>query len=177
MSRRLLTALVAGLIVVPTLASAQTKINIAGGASAPVGSLGDLTGIGYNASGGVNFGGTTLPVTIRLEGGINSFSFKNNVDGDIRIITGTANAIFNLSKTPDSPYLIGGLGAYNRRRTSNNFAFDSGKTSLGISGGGGLRFPLSGISTFFEARYHVMLGDSNTASNYQFVPITFGIMF
>lgn len=165
-------------MTVPALASAQTRISIAGGASAPVGSLGDATGIGYNAAGGVNFGGTSLPVTIRLEGGINSFSLKNNVDGDIRIITGTANAIFNLSKTPDSPYLIGGLGAYNRRVSGQRLSgFDTGKTSLGINGGGGLRFPLSGISTFFEARYHVMLGDSNTGSNYQFIPITFGIMF
>ncbi len=177
MSKRLLTSLVAALLAVPTATHAQMQISIAGGASVPVGSLGDATGIGYNAAGGINFGGTTLPVTIRIEGGINSMNYKNNVDGDVRIITGTANAIFNMSKEPDSPYLIGGLGAYHRRITSNNFGFDSGKTSLGISGGGGLRFPLSGISTFFEARYHVMLGDSNTASNYQFIPITFGIMF
>jgi hypothetical protein len=85
--------------------------------------------------------------------------------------------VFNVGKTADAPYLIAGLGAYNRRLNFDPFGTTDDKTVVGINGGGGLRFPLSGISTFVEARYHIMLGNSNDGSNYQFIPITFGIVF
>jgi hypothetical protein len=43
--------------------------------------------------------------------------------------------------------------------------------------GGGLRFPIGELSTFFEARYHVMLGEAGASANLQFVPITLGVTF
>ena len=72
---------------------------------------------------------------------------------------------------------MAGLGAYNRQMSINNLGKSDNKTTVGINAGGGLRFPLVGLSTFVEARYHVMLGSSTDAANYQFIPITFGIMF
>ncbi|MEO8336567.1 MAG: hypothetical protein ABI664_16420 [bacterium] len=51
------------------------------------------------------------------------------------------------------------------------------QTAIGINGGGGLRFPVAELTTYFEARYHVMLGDGNDGTNYQFIPITFGAVF
>lgn len=154
---------------------AQNAINVAGGINAPVGRLGDITDLGYNVSLGLNLGGAALPVGIRLEGAYNGFGLKGG-GGDVRILNGTANAIFNLGSTRDAPYVMAGLGAYNRN-TSLTSVGSSSKTAVGINGGGGLRFPLSGISTFFEARYHVMLGNAGDGTNYQFIPITFGIMF
>jgi hypothetical protein len=47
----------------------------------------------------------------------------------------------------------------------------------GVNIGGGLRFPLGGLSTFLEARYHVMLGNTSDGTKYQFIPITFGVAF
>ncbi len=176
MTRRLLAAVFAGALgAAPAPLLAQTSISVAGGVNAPVGRLGDIADLGYNISGGLNFGGTSLPVGLRLEGAYNSLGLKGS--GDVRIITGTGNAIFNVGQTKDAPYLIAGLGVYNRNFSSNTFGYGTGKTVLGINGGGGLRFPLSGISTFFEARYHVMLGNSGDGTSYQFIPITFGIMF
>lgn len=176
MNVRLIIAVVFGALGTAQPAQAQMTISAAGGVNAAVGRLGDLTDLGYNVAAGLNFGGTSKPITTRLEGALNSFGYKSG-GGDIRIITGTANAIFNVGRTSDSPYLIGGLGAYNRRISGSTVSFDSGKTAVGINAGGGLRFPLSGISTFFEARYHMMLGNAADATNYHFIPITFGIVF
>lgn len=177
MTKRLLAIATATLLVAaPALGRAQTSLSVSGGFNAPVSRLGDLADIGYNAAAGLSFGGTSLPVGARLEVGYNGLGFKGGA-GDLRIITGTANAIFNISATKDAPYLIAGIGAYNRSSGSSTLGYGGGATALGINGGAGLRFPLSGLSTFFEARYHVMLGSSDEGTNYQFIPITFGIAF
>ena len=157
-------------------AQTSTSFVVAGGVNAPVNRLGDIADLGYNVAAGVNLGAIALPVGLRFEGAYNGLGLKNGA-GDLRIITGTANAIFNLGKTSDAPYLIAGLGAYNRNFSNRAFGYSDSKTAVGINGGGGLRFPLTGLSTFFEARYHIMLGNAQDATNYQFIPITFGIMF
>ncbi len=159
-------------LVVPAALHAQASLVIMGGLSAPVGNLGDLTDIGYNAGVGINVGAPALPIGLRFEGAYNSFGFKTG-GRKLNILSGTANAIFSVGPGKDAPYLIGGLGLYNR----SNDGYGSSKTAVGINGGGGLRFPLTGFSTFVEARYHLMLGNASDATNFQFIPITFGIAF
>ena len=158
------------------VAQGQTAFLVSGGATAPVGHLGDITDIGYNAAIGVDLGVTALPVGARLEAAYNDLGYKGG-GGDVRIISGTANAIFNLGVTRDAPYLIAGVGAYNRNSGSSATGYGGGQTVAGVNGGAGLRFPLSGLSTFVEVRYHVMLGSDRDGTNYQFIPITFGISF
>jgi hypothetical protein len=175
-SRFLVLAISAAIATAPNVARSQISLSIAGGVNAPVGALGDLVDLGYNVAAGLNVGGSALPIGLRFEGAYNGLRLKDN-GGDVRIIAGTANAVLNVGNTPNAPYLIAGLGAYNRRLNFDNLGSTSDKTVLGINGGGGLRFPLSGITTFFEARYHVMLGNRNDGTNYQFIPITFGILF
>ena len=169
----MLTVLVMG--SAPAL-HAQASLFVSGGLNAPVGRLGDITDMGYIVSGGVNLGGTSVPVGARLEGAYSDLGYQGG-NGSIRLISGTANAIFNLGTTRDAPYLIAGVGAYNRQSGNSALGYGNGSTAVGINGGAGLRFPLSGLSTFFEARYHVMLGNAADGTNYQFIPITFGISF
>ena len=170
------TVFAMSLAAAPALVRAQVSFGVAGGLNAPVGRLGEIADLGYNAAAGVNIGGTTVPIGARLEIGYNGLGYKGG-SGDVRIITGIANAIFNFGMTKDAPYLIGGLGAYNRGSGSGTLGYGTSSTALGLNGGAGLRFPLSGLSTFFEARYHVMLGNAADGTNYQFIPITFGIVF
>ena len=92
------------------------------------------------------------------------------------LVTLVAAGAIGFGTTRDAPYLIAGLGAYNRSSGSSAFGYN-GRTAVGINGGAGLRFPLSGLSTFFEARYHLMLGSAAEGTDYQFIPITFGISF
>ena len=177
MQLRSLALVTAALIALSSApAEAQVKLMVAGGLNAPVGALGDAADLGYNVTAGLNVGAPLLPVGLRFEGAYNGLQLKNS-GGDVRIIAGIANAIFNIGRSNDAPYLIAGLGAYNRRLDFNSFGVTDDKTVVGINGGAGLRFPLVGITTFVEARYHVMLGDRSDATNYQFIPITFGIVF
>jgi hypothetical protein len=174
--RFLATIVVASVLSAASNAQAQVSLLVSGGLNAPVGRLGDVTDIGYIVTGGLNLGAPISPVGARLEGSYSGLGYKGG-GGDVRLISGTANAIFNLGATSDAPYLIAGLGAYNRSSGSSSFGYGGGSTVVGINGGAGLRFPLSGLSTFFEARYHLMLGNDADGTNYQFIPITFGISF
>jgi len=186
MTRRLLTAFAAtALLALPAAARAQgsTSILVSGGLSVPMSDLGDYSNSGYNINLGLAFGAPFLPIGARIEGGFSSFDGKNNAfDGaasgtTTRVASATANAVLNLGTTGTAPYLIGGLGIYNRRFSSDITDASNSKTSAGVNIGGGIRFPLGGISTFLEARYHVMLGNQEEGTNLQFIPISFGVQF
>ena len=152
-------------------ALSQAQLSVSGGIAAPVSDLSDVAELGYNVNAGFNFGGTRLPIGARLEGSLNGFNLKD-FNEDVRILNATANAIVNLGQQGGSPYLIGGLGIYNSK-----FGNADSENAIGVNLGGGLRFPLGTLNTFFEARYHAMLGDRGDGANLQYVPITFGILF
>ncbi len=172
MSRRLFAVLAAALLAaVPTSLQAQS-ISLAGGLALPVSDMADFEQSGYNATIGLNFGAPLIPVGARVEGSINGFSHKNNVGGDFRVLSGTANAIVGLGMT----YAIGGLGYYNAR-DKVTATIGSGETTVSGAGfniGAGMSFPLPSLSPFVEVRYHQMLGNNDGV---KFVPITFGIKF
>jgi hypothetical protein len=176
MLRRLLVAATAVAFMAPANAQAQISVFVDGGVNAQVGRLGDDADIGYHVAGGVNMSTSILPMGLRFEAAYGAFGIKSG-GGDVRIVSGTVNGIFNVGTTRDAPYILAGIGAYNRNVSTSGLGYGSGKTAFGINGGGGLRFPLSGITTFFEARYNIMLGNTAEGTNYQFIPITFGIMF
>jgi hypothetical protein len=178
MSRRLLAALAASaLIALPAAARAQSSsILVSGGLSVPMSDLSDFSNSGYNLNLGLAFGAPLLPVGFRVEGGFSSFDTKTG-GATTRIASATANAVLNLGPTGAAPYLIGGLGIYNRRFSSDAFGEADSRTSAGVNVGGGIRFPLGGLTTFLEARYHVMLGNQDEATNLQFIPISFGVQF
>jgi len=168
----LFAALVAGILALsPKPASGQARFGIAGGLAVPVSDLADDADLGYNVAASINFGGTHVPIGARIEGALNGFRLKN-FDDDVRILDLTVNAIANIGQRPTSPYLIGGLGLYNSKVASAD-----SKSAVGMNIGGGLRFPVGDMTTFVEARYHLMFGDRTDLANYQFIPITFGVVF
>ena len=175
MSKRLLAVIAAGLLAAAPVAASAQSVSLAGGLALPVSDLKDVTDAGYNAAIGLNFGAPLVPFGARIEGAINGFNLKGNLNGDVRILNVTANGIFNLGM----PYLIGGLGYYNRRIKLEGITGSSSnsESAAGINIGGGIRLPLGTLSPFAEIRYHAMLGDKDKGANYQFIPITFGIQF
>ena len=114
-------------------------------------------------------GAPLIPVGARIEGSINGFNHKNNISGDTKVLSATANAIVGLGM----PYVIGGLGYYNARVKVGSLA-EATKSGAGFNIGAGLTFPLPALSPYVEVRYHQMTGD---ASDVKFMPITFGINF
>lgn len=172
MRSSLVAALVAGFLAVsPHLASGQARLGISGGLAVPVSDLDDVAELGYDIAAALHFGGTHVPIGARVEGSFNEFN-GDGANGDVRILNLTVNAVANFGQRPTSPYLIGGLGFYNSKAGS----LDS-HTTLGLNFGGGLRFPIGILSTFVEARYHLMLGDRPDFANLQYVPVTFGVIY
>ena len=169
MTRRLLAVLAASLLAAAPTALHAQSISLAGGLSLPTSDFGDVEQSGYNGTIGLNFGAPLIPVGARIEGSINGFNHKNNVSGDTRVLSASANALVGLGM----PYLIGGLGYYNARVKLGNLA-EQTVSGAGFNIGAGLTFPLPALSPFVEVRYHQMTGDN---SDVKFIPITFGIKF
>jgi len=168
----LYAVLVAGILALsPRPSWGQARFGIAGGLAVPVSDLAADANLGYNIAASLNFGGTHVPIGARLKGAINVFKLKD-FDDDARILDLTLNAIANIGQHPGSPYLIGGLGLYNSKVAAND-----SKNAVGMNIGGGLRFPVGDMTTFVEARYHLMFGNRTDLANYQFIPITFGVVF
>jgi hypothetical protein len=176
MTRKLFAVLAVGMLAAAPVAlhAQSTSLVVAGGLAMPTGNMGNSTQSGYNAALGLSIGAPLIPVGVRLEAGLNGFNFKNNVAGDFRVVSGTANATFSLG----APYIIGGLGYYSARQKTTLVGGSSSEVThngMGVNAGAGLKFPLGVISPFVEARYHMMFGDAN--KDVKFVPVTFGVSF
>ena len=167
------TLLVAA-VFAPCTAHAQrrTSIGFAAGATVPVGDLGDATSTGFHVLGTLAVSGTaSSPVGLRIDGTYNSLSGKNDGPG-VNMWTITGNLVYAFpGGMTATPYLIAGAGWYNAK-TDESGAESS--NDIGINGGIGVRFPLSGFSTFAEVRFHNAFTDENSR---QFIPLTFGILF
>ena len=104
-----------------------------------------------------------------------------NVSGNVDLIGASANLILPLTQSPIRPYLIGGVGVYNRRvsqdigGTITEFrSLRDEQTEVGYNGGIGLAFGGLGPSFFIEARYHSV---GTTPERTKFVPVVVGFSF
>jgi len=170
---------------------------VSGGLSIPTGDAGDVLKSGFNAGALLEFKPAMFPFGVRVEGQFNRFDIDLDddlggildADGNVRIISGTANAVLGVPAATSSfrPYLIGGLGVYNLRG-SGSVSFggvteteSDSQTKFGLNGGVGIEFGLSGLSTFIEARYHLVFDKEDDpdfeGSNTKYIPISFGIKF
>ena len=170
--------LVAGATLFSSQLSAQSakpvSLDLAVGAAIPVGDFSDGFNTGYNGTAGLELTSIGSPVGIRFEGMYNHFGGRTdlvNNQPDARIIAGTANLLFNLPGQGIRPYLIGGVGYYGLKLDLPNAESNN---KIGVNGGIGAVFPLSGFNTFVEARLHHVFTDNNST---QFIPIVFGIQF
>lgn len=146
----------------------SVNFGLAAGATLPMGDLGDGYDTGFNVMGTLGLQPASLPVGLRFDLAYNSLGSKGAWD-DLRIISGTANAVLTVSNSGGiKPYVIGGLGLYNLDGGGD------GQTKFGLNAGGGLEFALSGFNTYVEARFHSVFTD-NENSNY--LPLVFGIKF
>ncbi len=169
-----LIALVA--LMAAASASAQStkpvSLGISAGAAIPVSDLANDYSTGYNGTISLSFNSYGSPLGFRIDGMYNSMSAQSDVNlPDVKISSANANLVYALPGTGIRPYLIGGAGIYGLKSDYNG---SSTITKLGLNGGIGASFPLSGFNTFVEARLHHVFSD-NVAT--QFIPVTFGISF
>lgn len=164
--------LVGSLIAAPE-ARAQMSFSVAAGASLPMGDAGDALNMGYNATVGLGFKPILIPVGVRVEGMFNSFDYKETVatDASQRVMGLLVNATLSGPAMP--VYLIGGLGMYNSKVSAGTLS-SAAENDFGFNIGAGFNLPLTGFSTFIEARYHHI---PVSGGSFQFVPLTVGIKF
>ena len=176
--KRISTTLIALAVVAlsASTSSAQStkpvSLGISAGAAIPVSDLANDYSTGYNGTVSLGFQSYGSPLGFRIDGMYNSLSAKDNISlPDVKILSANANLVYALPGVGIRPYLIGGAGIYGRRSDVNG---SNTITKLGLNGGAGVSFPLSGFNTFVEARLHHVFSD-NVAT--QFIPVTFGISF
>ena len=179
MKRTFLLVAAVGLMLALPAASVDAQrpvsFGILAGASMPTGDAGDQVETGFNFGASLGFQPALLPVGVRIDALWNSFEFSESTgeNGDISVLSATANAVFSIpmaSLPMVSPYLIGGLGLY----SADAGGTEDRQNEFGWNVGGGLRFNLAGFGTFVEARYNSF---SLFENDFTYVPITFGIMF
>jgi hypothetical protein len=164
-------ALCAFIAVSTADAQRRTSLGIAAGATIPTGDIAKSQSVGYHILGTLGITGTaSSPLGFRIDGMYNGLPGKNDLD-DVRIWTVNGNLVYAFpGGMTATPYIIGGAGWYNAKSEGA----DESDSNFGINGGVGLRFALSGFSTFAEARFHNVFSDPGSI---RIVPLTFGIMF
>ena len=164
---------VATCLTTPLMLGAQS-VNLAAGASMPVGKTADAVNVGYVVAGGVGIKPPLAPLGLRIEAMYTQMEFKTSSFGKQNIFGGTANLTLSGAGMPlPMGYLIGGIGIYNAS-VSGGLASGSSSTKTGFNLGAGLNFPLTGFSTYLEARFHYV---PVSGGDVKFIPITFGLKF
>lgn len=171
----------AAVMVAPAMLSAQSSavgFGVSGGLSVPTGDLGDAVDAGYSIAGHVFLKPSSMK-SLRFRGDVSysGFGYKN-IDASYRSLGFVGNAMLDLSSSGGvKPYVLGGLGAFNGKRSTqvgSAAVVSTGSTDVGLQVGGGLNFQLSGFSTFLEAKYVNVFTENNSTG---YIPITFGVRF
>ena len=149
----------------PAALEAQPRIMAGAGLSTPIGDLGDVAGVGWHASAGLQVGIPTFPVAIRADGAYHSFGAEASLP-EVSMLAGALSAVVNLPGVGLVPYFLGGVGMY---RTSEE-GFDP-VSDPGFHGAFGVNIGALGFGGFGEVRFVNVNGASADA---RFVTATVG---
>ena len=159
-------------------AQAGLSLGLGGGAVVPTGTLADIGKTGWNATVSARLKPAMSPIGFQVEGFYNRFGL-DGVDGNTRVIGGTANALFSLPGVVAHPYIVGGAGVYNMKATVTGVGSAS-DTKFGFNGGLGLDVGVGPAKFYAEGRLHAILkgsadiqtGEEKTA---YMIPLTVGL--
>lgn len=159
-------------------ANAQARFGLAAGLAVPTGDFGDLAKSGFNVEGSVEWRSMSMPFGIRGDVFYNRFAIDEDAtgfDGNFTALGGALNAIFQMAGIGAAPYLLVGPTVTNLDASVDNSSVNiESETKVGLQGGLGVKFPLSGFTTKLEGRYHtVFTEDENTN---MFI-VNFGVLF
>ena len=178
--KRTLTALLAVLALLPATVVAQKgyAVGIGGGAAIPVGKLGDLQKTGYSALVALAVGSPDAPIGLRFDAIYNNLTHATTTTGvstgDFRVVGALINLVYAFPGTYAKPYVLAGGGWYGSKADTTGARSQS---NLGFNGGLGTTFSFGPAAAFIEARYHTISRNAAKGGVFQFVPITFGLMF
>lgn len=167
-------------ISVPVTVSAQKSyaLGVGGGAAIPVGKLGDVQKTGYSALVILAVGSPDGSIGLRFDGIYNNLTHSTTPAGtpsaDFRVAGVLVNLVYAFPGTYAKPYLIAGSGWYGSRVDTTGAKSQS---NVGFNAGLGTTFGFGPAAAFIEARYHTISRSVAKGGVFQFVPITFGLMF
>jgi opacity protein-like surface antigen len=150
------------------------RFNVHAGAAIPTGELADVgeAQLGFRIGAGLELRAPLMPVGLRFDGAYDRMGIED-ADAAWSIWNLTANAIVAPMASP--LYFIGGVGFYSWDITGDDVIIDEeSESDFGFNLGAGLSLPLTGFSTFIEARWHSIQTEGD---NIQYIPIVFGIRF
>jgi Outer membrane protein beta-barrel domain len=164
----------------PASAHAQKgyALGIGGGAAIPVGKLGDAQKTGYSALVALALGSPDLPIGLRFDAIYNNLTRTNLPTGtssaDFRVAGAIVNLVYAFPGTYTKPYALAGGGWYSSKVDT---ADAKAQSNFGFNVGLGTTFGFGPAAAFLEARYHTISRSVAKGGVFQFVPITFGLMF
>jgi hypothetical protein len=154
------------------------RFNVHAGAALPVGTLADNSAgggsaeLGFRVGAGLELRAPLMPVGVRFDGAYDRMGIEG-ADAAWTIWNLTANAVVSPMASP--LYFIGGVGFYSTDITGGDVIGNpDAQSDFGFNLGAGFSLPLTGFSTFVEARWHNI---NTEGDNIQYVPIVFGIRF
>jgi hypothetical protein len=181
------TLAVSLLLVGASTANAQfaspIRFNVNAGAALPMSDFassdidGGFAELGFRVGAGIELRAPLMPVGLRFDGAYDRMGIED-ADAAYTIWNLTANAVVQPMVSP--LYFIGGIGFYSTDLTGNDVIGDpDAETDFGFNLGAGFSLPLTGFSTFIEARWHRISVDEAVFgfSSINYVPIVFGIRF
>jgi hypothetical protein len=135
----------------------------------PTGEFADFQESGYHIGGHLNLAPASLPVELLFDVTYHNFSGNSDlvIPVDFSYFSVSGNAAYVFSGVGMRPYLMGGIGMYFGKADVDGADSES---DFGFDVGGGLRFMLSGFSSFLQGRVN-FVGDAT------FIPISFGVVF
>lgn len=166
----------AAALAAPAAARAQLPVpgvnpfsfGVEAGPAFPVGGIGDALNTGFTVGALAEARLPALPIGVRVEAEYARFGVKNESD-NVRVFSGTANAVLRLSPVALSlvrPYLIGGVGIYGVNQGQG--------AKAGVNIGGGVSVPLVAVTAFADVRYTRVFTD---APRLNYVPLRVGVRF
>jgi opacity protein-like surface antigen len=164
-------------------AQAQTGVSLGlgGGAAVPTGSMADGAKTGWSSEVVARVKPAASPVGLQLDGFYNRFGLEGGIDGNSRMIGGTANAVFAFPIGGRArPYLIGGVGVYNGKTTITGLGSSEAETKFGANAGAGFDFKLGAASLYAEGRFHAIFKAAIDAETLDettayMIPLTVGL--
>ncbi len=168
--RRMHLLLFALALFAPAAVEAQPRFMVAGGFTAPMGSLGDVADAGYHGQVGLFVSVPSVPLGLRGDGFFHRLGTSDALLEDVQVLGGTLSVVYDLPGISLVPYLLAGIGAYQVQSgpvgatvKSNDNGYHGG---FGVNIGAG-----TGIAAFAEIRYVKIGGDSDAT----LIPLTFGL--
>ena len=177
-------AVALALVASAQVAQAQTGVSLGlgGGAAMPTGAYGDALGTGWSSQLVARVNPAASPIGVQLDGFYNRFGLEGGIDGNNRLIGGTANAVYAFpTGSRARPYLIGGLGVYNGKVTIDGLGSSESETKWGANAGAGFDVGVGKhAAVFAEGRFHAIFKGITDATTLEdetayMVPLTVGL--